>query len=81
MPHLELTEQEWQTLTVILADVPWKIANPILFKMAHQARDQMAPPTAFDLAPAAAAQAAMDLPPPIVRPDGAGKPRGKENRS
>ena len=40
MPTLELTDQEWQQLTVVLAEVPWKIANPILFKMANVMRDQ-----------------------------------------
>ena len=44
MPTLALTEQEWQQLTVVLADAPWKIANPILFKMANVIRDQMQAP-------------------------------------
>lgn len=44
MPTLELTDQEWQQLTQILAEVPWKIANPILFKMANVMRDQIQAP-------------------------------------
>ena len=45
MPTLELTPEEWATLTTILADQPWKISNPILYKMAHQARLIALPPT------------------------------------
>lgn len=41
MPTLDLTDQEWQALTVMLADMPWKVANPILFKMANVMRDQI----------------------------------------
>ena len=36
MPSLELTQEEWQSLTVILTKQPWDIANPILYKMARQ---------------------------------------------
>ena len=58
MPTFDLTDQEYQQLTVILSDQPWRIANPILYKMAQQARDQMGqfPPEAA-----------------IQRPDGVGK--------
>ena len=48
MPTLELTQEEWSQLTTILAEVPWKVANPILYKMAHQAREQMQAPAALD---------------------------------
>ena len=37
MPTLELTDQEWQSLMVVLTNQPWEIANPILYKMARQA--------------------------------------------
>lgn len=44
MPMFELTDQEFQQLTMILSDAPWRVANPIIFKMAQQARDQMQMP-------------------------------------
>lgn len=69
MPMLELTDQEWQTLTLILADVPWKISNPILFKMANQVREQRGMP----------APEQVDLPPPL-RPE-TWKNRSRESGS
>jgi hypothetical protein len=45
MPILELTDQEWQSLMVVLTKQPWEIANPILYKMAKHMRMPDAPPT------------------------------------
>lgn len=44
MPTLELTQEEWQALTIVLTKQPWEIANPILYKMANQMRAQITPP-------------------------------------
>lgn len=44
MPMLELTEQEWQTITVMLTKQPWDVSNPILYKMAQQAQAQVQVP-------------------------------------
>jgi len=43
MPTLDLNEQEWQALTVMLTKQPWELANPILFKMARMARPMPVP--------------------------------------
>lgn len=40
MPSLELTAEEWQTLTMILTKQPWDVANPLLFKMAQRAKEE-----------------------------------------
>jgi hypothetical protein len=45
MPTLDLNDQEWQALMVVLTEQPWRIANPILFKMTKQSRMPIAPPT------------------------------------
>lgn len=59
MPIVELTDQEWQALTLILAKQPWEVANPILFKMANMVRQNMPISTPRD----------VNWP----RPDGAGE--------
>ena len=51
MPTLELTDDEWKQLTLLLTDAPWKIANPIIYKMAKashplQAVEPPSPPPA-----------------------------------
>lgn len=41
MPTIDFTQEELNLLTQILADQPWKIANPILYKMARQQTAQI----------------------------------------
>lgn len=38
MPSVDLTEQQWGQLMSILADAPWKIANPLLMEIGNQLR-------------------------------------------
>ena len=33
MPSVDLTLEEWRQINTILMDVPWRIANPLLFKI------------------------------------------------
>ena len=40
MPSVELSEQQWGQLMAILADAPWKIANPLLMAIGDQLRAQ-----------------------------------------
>jgi hypothetical protein len=38
MSAVDLNDQEWGQLMGILADAPWKIANPLLMKIGDQLR-------------------------------------------
>ena len=40
MPSIELTDTEWGQVMSILADAPWKIANPLLMEIGEQLRSQ-----------------------------------------
>ena len=43
MSSVNLTEQQWGQLMNILADAPWKIANPLLMAIGEQLRLQHQP--------------------------------------
>jgi hypothetical protein len=43
MPHVELTEQEWQQVLNLIATAPWRDANPLLMKIGGQLQGQAAP--------------------------------------
>src|SRR6516164_4108427 len=40
MPVIELSENKWGQVMSILADAPWKIANPLLMEIGEQLRAQ-----------------------------------------
>ena len=40
MPVIELSENKWGQVMNILADAPWKIANPLLMEIGEQLRAQ-----------------------------------------
>ena len=40
MSNVELSDQQWGQVMAILADAPWKIANPLLMEMGNQLRAQ-----------------------------------------
>jgi hypothetical protein len=44
MPSVELSEQAWGQLMSLLADAPWKVANPLLMEIGNQLRQQHQPP-------------------------------------
>lgn len=43
MPSVELTEQEWQQLMALLAEAPWRVANPLLMRIGQQLNAQTTP--------------------------------------
>ena len=58
MPSVELTDNQWGQLMNILADAPWKVANPLLMAIGEQLRAQ---------------HGVGQAPPQGVRPDGNGQ--------
>jgi hypothetical protein len=40
MAVVELDEQEWQQVMNLIADAPWKVANPLLMKLGEQLQRQ-----------------------------------------
>ena len=57
MPAVALDDNEWGQVMAILADAPWKVANPLMMKIGGQLR----------------VQAEMRQSIPTLRPDGDGK--------
>lgn len=45
MPIVELSEQEWQQAIALIAEGPWKLANPLLVRMTNQLQVQQQPKT------------------------------------
>lgn len=43
MQSVVLTEQEWQQVLALLANAPWRDANPLLLKIGGQLRMQQLP--------------------------------------
>jgi hypothetical protein len=41
MSSVDLNDNEWGQLMNILADAPWKVANPLLMKIGDQLRAQV----------------------------------------
>jgi hypothetical protein len=41
MAIVELNDNQWGQVMSILADAPWKVANPLLMEMGNQLRAQM----------------------------------------
>lgn len=43
MPTVNLEDQEWAQLMALIANAPWRDANPLLMKIGAQLREQARP--------------------------------------